>query len=804
MFSNYLKIAFRNLLKHKSYSAINIVGLAIGLACCIVILLHVQDELRFDAFHENADRIFRITETRQAPDGAARSFAVTMGPIGPALLAEVPGVAGMVRMRDRSGIGRMAVKYGANSFYEGNHLFVESGFFDLFDFPLIQGNPQTALTEPRTVVLTESASGKYFGSENAVGKILSTDRFGDFKVTGVLQDPPKNSHLDFSMLLSFATLEANPGFNRFINSWDSDGFITYVRTKDDIPVGELNARLEALVRKHRGDAPKESRTLAFQPLRDIHFGSAALEVDRNSRKAEIASVYIISAIALFVLLIACINYTNLATARSMKRGKEVGMRKVAGALKSQVIGQFLSESILISLLSFFLAILLVELSLPGFNALADKELALDWTSHAGLTLAFVALVILVGVGSGSYPALYLSRLSPLAVFKGESQAGSGSSLVRKSLVVVQFSLSIIMMIATVVAFNQLEYIRGKDLGFNQSGLVVIDINSGGARANFVSIKNEMANVSSVRSVSVSSRVPGEWKNITQIQAVPADGPERNTQAFSFMAIDEQFLKTFEIGLAQGRNLSSEMGTDTTAIIINEAAARALGWDQAVEKELLVPVRNFRARVVGVVKDFHFQSLHETIGPLVLGHWSNPFVLIDYFTCRINTANISQTLSDLQRVHEQFDTVTPFEFNFLDERLEDFYQQDRRSGKIFSIAAGLTIIIACLGLLGLAAFAAEVRTKEIGVRKVLGASVSGIVRLLSLDFIKLVLVANVIAWPVAYYAMNRWLQDFSYRVEIGWGVFALVGGAALLIALLTVSFQAIKAALANPVEALRYE
>lgn len=804
MIYNYVKIALRNLLKHPLYSAINIGGLAVGLACTLLIILYVQDELSFDGFYADAERIYRVVEERQTPDGVKRYFANTMGTIAPALLAEFPEVLAAVRIRDRGGLGRVAVGYGEYSAYVGDHLMVEPSFFNVFDFKLLQGNAETALSDPRSIVLTERSANQYFGSENPIGKILKTDRFGDLKVTGIVQNPPKNSHLDFNMLFPFAIVESIEGWKRFINSWDSDGFITYVKMKENISVDEFNAKLLALVEQRRTEQKQQARIPSLQTLTNIHFGSAHIEADNNSSKGEIAYLYVFSAVGLFVLAIASINYMNLATARSMKRAKEVGMRKVAGAGKGQLVWQFLSESILFSLLSFVIAAIIVELVLPSFNAMANKALVLGLTANLLLVLGLFVLVICVGIVSGSYPALYLSQLNPAVAFRGESRVGTRASFLRKSLVVVQFSLSIIMIIATFVVSNQLDFIRTKNLGFNQDQLVVIDINSGNTRRNFVSIKNEIGAIPAVKSVSVSSRVPGEWKNISRINAVPEGSPETDVRSMYFMAIDEQFLDTFEISLAEGRNLSSEMGTDTTAVIINETAAKMLGWDSVLGKELRVPSENFTARVVGVVKDFHFQSLHEVINPLVLGHWNNPVTVIDYFTCRVNTASIQQTLLRLRQIHEKFDQETPFEFNFLDERLSDFYLQDQRVGTIFRIAASLTIVIASLGLLGLAAFAAEIRTKEIGVRKVLGASAAGIVRLLSMDFIKLVLIANLIAWPVAYYAMHQWLQDFAYRIELTLWVFALAGGAALLIALLTVSFQAVKAATANPVEALRHE
>ena len=804
MFANYLKVALRNLKNKPAYSLINVGGLAIGLTCCILILLYVQDELAFDGFHQHADRIYRITEMRPSPDRGERSFANTMGPVGPALAADFPEITNSVRMRSRMGFGRIAVRRGENRFYEGDQLFVEPSFFEIFDFKLLQGDRATALREPLSVALTESSARKYFGSEDPMGQTLMTDRFDLLKVTGIVQNPPLNSHLDFSMLVSFATLEANEGWKRFMNSWESDNFITYVLADQTLDVENFNAKLPAYLKMKYDGKPENMPKLFLQPLKDVHFGSAQLEADFNRGKNEKTYLYAFSLIVAFVLLIACINYMNLATARAMKRAKEVGMRKVVGAFRSQLIWQFLGEAIILSVLALFLALVLVEIVLPFFNALSAKQLALNLTSNGLLIGALFLLVTLVGIISGSYPAFFLSRLRPVVVLKGELKSGTAVSRLRQGLVVTQFALCIIMIVATIAVRDQINFVRAKNLGFNQEQLVVIDINSGNTRRNFQTIKNEIAKLPAVKNVSVSSRVPGEWKNIDQILAAKEGASESEASTMFFMCIDQDFLHTFEMSLLAGRNLSDEMGTDTSAVIINEAAAQALGWDDPLGKEIRVLENPYRARVVGVVKDFHFQSLHEKIAPLVLGHWNNPIASIDYFTARVQAAELPAALASMQKIHEQFDRVTPFEYNFLDDRLNDFYQTDIRVGKIFGISAGLTILIACLGLFGLASFTVEQRTKEVGIRKVLGASVGGIVGLMSKDFAKLVLLANVVAWPVAYFTMNKWLGDFAYRIDLGIGIFAFAGTLALLIALLTVILHAMKAALANPVESLRYE
>jgi len=547
-----------------------------------------------------------------------------------------------------------------------------------------------------------------------------------------------------------------------------------------------------------------TRTFYLQPLRDIHFRSSHIEVDRNQSKGEIAYVYIFSAIALFIVLIACINYMNLATARSAHFAKDVGIRKVVGAYRAQLIGQFLSESILFTLLAFLLAVAMVELLLPRFNAFTGKDLQLGFTSSSLLLLVLGLLTLLVGIIAGSYPSFYLSRLQPAMVLKGSFKTGSGNIGLRRVLVVTQFALSIVMIVATLVVAEQMNYIRSKRLGFDKEQMLVIDINSGNARRNFATMKTEFARIPAVRSVSASSRVPGDWKNILAVEAIPAGASANEIHTMSFLGIDEDFLATYNVELVTGRNFSLQMATDSSTILLNETAAKMLGGEAVIGKRLEVPDSKFHGEVICVVKDFHFRSLYEKIGPLVIGHRDNPIQAIDYFTLKISGNDIPATLDALKRINERFDPSHPFEYNFLDERLNDFYLADQKVGALFGMAATLAIVIACLGLFGLSSYTTEQRTKEIGVRKVLGASVPQIILLLSKDFARLTLIAFLVASPLAYYVMNKWLQDFAYRINLGWKTFFMAGILALAIALLTVSYQSIKAALASPVESLRYE
>ncbi len=799
MIRNYFKVAMRNLRKHAAYSVINLLGLSVGMAVAILILLFIKDELDFDTFYQNADRIFRLVETQNTPEGE-RQFGITVAPLGPAMAAEIPGVENYARLLR---FGRMTVKHGENRFYE-EFLAADPALLELFDFEFISGSPETALEDPHAAVMTRTAARKYFGDADPVGKVLETDRGSDFTVTAVIADPPRNTHLQFEILFSFNFVKNSERLSPFLQRWDVEGFTTYVLLAENRAAGEVSAAIPALLQKNQPPDYQVEKRISLQPLADIHFYSGAIEEDRNAGKSEIAYIYVFAAIAFFIILIACINYMNLATARSANRASEIGLRKVVGASRSQLVGQFLVESIIMTVLALFLAYVAVQNVLPAFNAFAEKELSASFFGNGALLAGLLLLTLLVGVISGSYPALYLSKIGVIQTLKRNLKAGSVEAWLRRGLVVTQFTLSIVLIIATLVALQQMRYVQNKHLGFNEEHLVVIDINNGGVRSAFAAMKHELANHPEVRRVSVSSRVPGEWKNIVELDLIPEGQSGASSRTMHFMGVDEDFLATFEVDLVAGRNFDPKMSTDTTAVLLNQAAAAALGWADPVGKTFRVPDKEYVAHVIGVVGDFHFRSLHEKIGPLILGHSHNSIQSIDYFTARVTGADIPATLDHLRQVHETYDNTTPFEFHFLDQQLENFYRTDRRVSMIFAGAASMAILIACMGLFGLAAFTAEQRTKEIGVRKVLGAGVLQLVLLLSKDFTRLVVVALVIAVPVAYYAMGYWLGSFAYRTELGVSIFVTAGLIALCIALMTVAYHAIKAALANPVDSLHYE
>ena len=522
----------------------------------------------------------------------------------------------------------------------------------------------------------------------------------------------------------------------------------------------------------------------------------------NANAGDESYVYILSIVALFILLIACINFMNLSTAKSFDRAKEVGLRKVMGAFRTNILKQFLGESLIISFISLLFSIVIIELLFPLFNSLTGKNISTNYLENWPYVLSIVSLAILVGIISGSYPAFYISKFQPVKVLKGIQKTNRRGFSFRQILVVIQFALSIIMIVSTVVVYQQLQFIGEKKLGFQKDNMIVVDINSGTSRNSFREIKSEMLRSPSVKSVTTSSRVPGEWKNLPQVKVQPS-GSEAIIQPYH-ITIDEDFIDAYSIELIKGRNFSEKMGTDSASVIINETAAKLFSWDDPLGKTLKMPDEEYSATVVGVVKDFHVESLHQKISPVILGYLNTPYMKIDYYSIRTDNADISEVLSHLKDVHEKFDKVTPFEYNFLDERINDFYINDQRMGKLFGIAALLSIFIACLGLFALSSFMTKVRTKEIGIRKILGSSISGIVILLSKDFAKWIVIANLVAWPIAYFIMYKWLEDFAYRTEITIWAFAATGSAALVIAFITIGFQSIKAATANPVKSLRYE
>lgn len=806
MLKNYVTIALRNLLRHKGYSLINILGLAVGMASCILILLYVHDELSYDQHHEQADQIYRVTREWFNSDGSSSlHLGHVAPPIGPLLKNDFPDILQMVRIK--SG-GNPLLRHGDKVFQEERFYFSDPNILEVFTLPLRKGDPQNALADPDGVVLTLAMARKYFGNEEPLGRVLNIDNQADLKVTGVMQDMPANSHFHFDFLGSMKLLERVLGEDEFKN-WGSNNYATYLLLPKNYHVENFLKAVPDFIGRHHPDGKEAipQTTLHLQRLTDIHlFSHLDSEIEANGN---IAYVYIFSAIAFFLLLIACINFMNLATARSANRAKEVGLRKVVGADRRQLIRQFLGETVVMALLALLLAVVLVEVALPKFNAFAGKELALRSQGLFFILTSLLGVTLFVGIVAGSYPAFFLSRFQPVAVLKGQ-KIGSARSRFRSVLVVFQFAISIILIVGMGIVYNQLEYCRTKNLGLNKEHIVVLPVEQGREIVRrYPHLKNQLLQHPQIVSVAASKRVPSGRLLDSSGGSVPVgDKYEPLTFRIANVRVDHSFIDTYGIQMAAGRNFSVEFPTDSTAaFILNETAVRKIGWPSP-EAAIGKPFQygNRQGRIIGVVKDFNYESLHQPITPIVLLIAPQSFNSISVKIRAEQPADIAATLEFLKQKWQEFRPNFPFQYSFIDERYEQLYQNEHRLGRIFGAFSLLAIFIACLGLFGLASYTAEQRTKEIGVRKVLGASLGNIVFLLSKEFARLVAVATLVSWPLAYFAMSRWLQEFAYRININHQslTFLLAALLALAIALVTVSFQSLKAALANPVEALRYE
>ncbi len=809
MLKNYFKVALRNLSRFKIYSFINIAGLAVGMACSILIILFIQDELSYDQFHEKSDRIYRLSREWFNNDGTSSlHLARVAPPIGPLLKNDFPNIIEEVT--------RVASDYNTflqiddKTFIEQKFFWAEDNFFKIFSFEFIEGNPSTALKEPYSVVLTESMAKKYFGSEDPLGKTILYEKEDNLKVTGVIKDVPDNSHFKFDFLGSFLTLNDYIGVETLTRNWGSNNYTTYILLPENFPVEELDRQIPDFLDRqitqlsiaNSGSPPEiqpsKVNKLHLWKLTDIHLHShLTTEFEENG---DINDVYIFSIIALFILLIACINFMNLATARSAKRAREIGMRKVLGAYKKQLMIQFIGESLIISFIALLFAVVLVEATLPFFNNFVGKSLNLDYFGNPLVISGLIGLTVIVGLISGSYPAFLLSSFNTIKVLKGKNS--SNKSIFRTVLVVSQFTISIALIICMGIVYSQMEFLANKDLGYDKNRIVLLPSNLE-MRKNIESIKSQLFENPNILNVASSRLVPSDMLlNSWGGQVVGEDEPVPLSFRLAVDEVDYDFIKTYDIQLISGRNFSREFGTDdTAAFIINEAAVKQLGWTpfEAINKKMIYG--NREGKVIGVVNNFNFESLHNQIVPIILllSKTGN-----SQFSVKISGNDIPATLEFLKKKWNEFRPDYPFEYTFLEDQLSELYTSEKRLGDVFGIFSLLAVVIACLGLFGLASFSAEQRTKEIGIRKVLGASISGIVILFSREFLKLVILANLIAWPIAYYAMSKWLNDFAYRADINIWVFVLSGFTALVIALLTISFQAFKAGFSNPVKSLRYE
>lgn len=811
MFSNYVKIAWRNLIRNKAFTAINITGLAIGLACCLLISLFVLDELSYDRFHEKADRIVRVI-FRGSMQGGSMNEAHVMPPTAQTLKADYPEVEEATRLRVG---GSPVVTYGNKTFRDENIAYIDSNFFQVFTLPLIRSagaSAKTALVRPNTAVITTALAHTYFGNADPIGKVLTIKSWNTtFQVTGVIDPVPTNSHLHeinfFASMASFPDAKSP--------SWMTSEFYTYLVLPEGYDYRKLEVKLPQVVEKYMGPQLQQAFGMSMaqfhkkgndiglflQPLTAIHLHSDfAYDL---SPAGNILYVYMFGAIAVFMLLIACINFMNLSTAGASKRAKEVGIRKVLGSLRQSLTYQFLTESLLLTTVALVLAVGLVYVVLPAFNELAGKTLSFNVAANVWLLPGLLLFGLVAGLLAGSYPAFFLSSFKPIAVLKSNKFSGGSKSIgLRSGLVVFQFFISITLMVGTTVVYRQLNYIQNKKLGYSKDQVLVLP-ETWLLGKNEAVFRDQLMQDPGVVNVSTSGYLPAGPSNNNNFMVYPESNSTQLVKTLRY-DVDYNYIPTLGMELAAGRNFSKAYGTDSSGVILNETAARTLGWGEKALGHTITNTNNEGKkgtyRVIGVVKDFHFKSLHERISPLVMVLDNNAGTVI----VKVKTKDLPGLLANLKTQWNQLTTDAPFTYSFLDERFNATYLNEQKTGRILGIFAGLTIFVACLGLFGLATFTAEQRTKEIGVRKVLGASVTSIVGLLAKDFLKLVAIAIVIAMPVAGWIMSRWLADFAYRIEITWWMFAVAGLLAVGIALLTVSFQSVRAALMNPVKSLRSE
>jgi putative ABC transport system permease protein len=810
--ANYLKIAVRNLRRKKAFSAINVFGLSIGLASCLLIALFVIDELSYDRCHEKGDRIYRI-HNNISFSGSLYQGTVSPALMGSTLVKDYPAIENTVRITD---YGPMLVKKGDQTLFEPYGAYADHTLFDVFTLPFVAGDPKTALKEPNTMVISESMAHKYFNSTDVIGKSLLTSNTENFLITGVIKDLPPQSHFHFNFI---RTLRGSPIAKD--TTWLNNNYHTYVLAKPGVDEQTINRYLRQTVQQYMtpefqrafhsnlSDLERKGDYAAYtaMPLRKIHLYSHVTgELEPNG---SIQYVYIFIIIAVFILLLACVNFMNLSTAQAAGRAKEVGIRKVLGSLRYNLITQFLTESMLLTTIAMTVAIAIVAWALPWFNSLAGKNIILRHAYMGWLLPAAVVTILVVGLLAGSYPAFYLSAFQPIKVLKGKLSLGFKSGWLRNGLVVFQFTTAIVLIIGTLVVYNQLSFIRNRNLGYNRDQVLVLH-NTYPLWVHARPFVNEVKQLSGVQDATMTRSLPnsGQFSNWIFFKTATMDAS--TSMLMDVARVDDRYMSTFEIKMARGRNFSPDLLTDSSAMIINESAARMLGYkqDELLNKTLYLPAdpdnmnKAVPFRIIGVVKDFNYNSLHKKVGPLafILGEERGAMAF------RVNTGNVATLITQMQKLYFAKEKMPgqPFLYSFMDEEFNKLYQADQRTGKVFVSFAVFAIIIACLGLFGLVTYAAEQRTKEIGIRKVLGASAVNIVNMLSKDFLKLVMIATCIAIPIAWWSAYQWLQNYAYRTNINWWVFALAALVAVLVTIITISYQSIKAAISNPVKALKSE
>ncbi len=801
MLTNHLKIAFRSLKKDSVFSLINILGLTIGIAFSCMLYIYVNGELSYDNFHEDSEKIFRIiTEDHRVPDQVS-SYAIAQPPLAPTLKENVPQVEDYVNLYQPS--GQVVFRVESENHQERKWYITDQSFFDFFDLELLYGDESTCLSEPLSVVLSEEAAIEYFGKKDIVGTTFEVGRENFVTITGVFKSPAQNTHLDIKML--YSRIGSIEDWQKRTTNWGNFNAYSYIKlsSPDDLP--RLMEQMKIIEEEYYGDF-RGGLTTSFQNIEDIYLKSSDFRgTGLETKLGNINYIYIFSTMGLLIPIIACINYVNLTTSKASFRSKEIGIRKVIGAQRESLTWQFMIESLLVTFLAMVLGLIVMDLVLPFFNRITDTNYDLNFNTLFFFLKPASLIALLITLFAGAYPAFYLSNFKPIDSLRNNAGSLTGSGLLRKILVIFQFAVTMILLVSTLVINNQLKFIQEKDIGFDEDRLIVIDINSGNVRNKFQTMKNELEQIPGVSSVGVSSRVPGEWKNITQIFVEKPVSDQFNKDSIQsyFMGFDEGMMDTYGFEMQSGSYFGNNSAADSTQVLLNEAAVNALGLEDPIGKTLVANGQRFRARIAGVVKDFHFQSLHQKIEPLVIGTWNNPVRVIDYFTLKVS-GDIQEVLAGANAVHEKFDTFSSMEYNFLDDRLADFYEQEQKAGMIFRMGAILSIFVACLGLFGLASFIVHKREKELGIRKVLGAKVSSLFMLLTSSFTRQIGISFVIAAPIAYLMMSEWLASFEYRISIGIWVFLLSGVIALSIALITIAYRSLKVVRSNPVRSLRDE
>ncbi len=789
MFKNYFKTAYRNLLKFKTYTVINIFGLAIGIGAVILILLYIQFEFSFDKFHQDLNSIYRVSIVNLKNGKFESDTPVFVDPLGPAMKKDFPEVENYVRFSTPR--SAYANKEQGEPIRLRNIRHADSTFFDVFSFRLLQGNPKTALVSPRSIVLTEQVAQSLFGETNPVGKSVALDGQDLYLITGVAENPPVNSTIQFEALISFSSLYSD---SRYYMGWNGGNqYFTYIKLAENASPDIVESKFPDLMWRYLN---KELSAIGvkyepyLQPLKDVHLFS------KHYMNERFILILILTGIAFLILFVAGVNFVNLTTARATSRMTEIGVRKVLGANRASLIKQFLTESILITFISAVIALFFVYLVFPLYQNLVSENVRFLGFRNYAHFVSLIVVILVVGIGAGSYPAFVLSRFDSSRVLKGSFKTGLGKTKFRNILVTLQFTISVALFICTMLINNQIQYMKNKQLGFNKENMLVISLSSENVQQKADVLKQEIKSLPNVINVSASSDVP--YNGFTRNGYFPEGHTSPTT--FHVVDVDEHFLETYQINLLKGRNFSMDFGSDQNAYLVNETLAKSLSWEEPIGKRIR---RNGQHQIIGVVEDFHFSSLHDKIEPLIITNqpWRNMFSVL---SVRIAGENVPDTLARIKKVYKSAVMDAPFEYYFLDQAFDYLYRSEQNFQKILLYFSYLAILIAILGLFSLSSFSIEQRTKEIGVRKVLGATSIGIAGLLSKDFLKFVAIANIIAWPVSWFIMNQWLQNYAYRISVGFGSFILAGIISLIIAQLAVSYQSFRAARANPVKSLRYE